>query len=379
MTDAPGHHDDADEGGGERTLSELIGLIYEAALQPELWPEVLRRVTLFTPSVSATLYAHDRVARTPTFHQSYGNDPVYVAQYIERWAASNPIIEAMARLAPGDVAGLAAILDYEAFTRTPFFQEWGVPQGVCDSINVMLERTPTRVASLSLIRGNDHGLADEAAIRRLKLLVPHLLRAVRIGNVLEHATIAHDRISQALDALAEAVFLVNAGGGLVHANGPARALLADGLSLAGVYARRAALRIGKQRTGPKAAAEDRVLVEICNGTPHVCHVLPLDLPARPADGSKLQLIVIKPGRATFEAVANAKAVFALTGREGDVLFGLAEIGSIPAVAAALGISTNSVRSHVKTLFQKTGTNRQAELVALLSTMESPFRPPDRHA
>lgn len=68
----------------KQDVSDLIGYIYEAALLPDLWPDVLRRISVYTPSALATLYSHDRIAQAPTFQQSYGINPDYLAQYIER-------------------------------------------------------------------------------------------------------------------------------------------------------------------------------------------------------------------------------------------------------------------------------------------------------
>jgi DNA-binding CsgD family transcriptional regulator len=360
-----------------KEYSDAVNLIYEASLQPALWEDVLRQITIITPSVSATLYAHERIAKTPIFHHSYGDDPTFTAQYVSRWAASNPIVEAMAALSPGDVAPLGSILDYAQFARTAFFQEWGRPQGFCDVINVMLERTPSRVASLSLIRADCHGMADEGAISRVKMLAPHVLRSVRIGRVLEHATVERQRLRQTLDGLGEAVLLLDPGGGIVHANDAARSLLHRGLSL-DTIARPSSARLGgaaKGKNTTQSAADDVALVRTRDGVRRVCHLLPLGHPLDDQNSSNyknLRLAVIRERAESESATKTLKSLFKLTPRERDVLFGLVEVGSLPATAAALGIAVNTARSHLKSLFLKTGTHRQAQLVALVSEVASPF-------
>jgi len=45
---------------------------------------------------------------------------------------------------------------------------------------------------------------------------------------------------------------------------------------------------------------------------------------------------------------------------------------VPAIAKVLGISQATAKTHLRNLFQKTGTNRQAELVKLVAGAAGPF-------
>jgi DNA-binding CsgD family transcriptional regulator len=58
--------------------------------------------------------------------------------------------------------------------------------------------------------------------------------------------------------------------------------------------------------------------------------------------------------------------FNLTPTELRVLFAIIEVGGVPEVAEVLGISESTARTHVKHLFEKTGTSRQAQLVKLVA-------------
>jgi len=59
----------------------------------------------------------------------------------------------------------------------------------------------------------------------------------------------------------------------------------------------------------------------------------------------------------------ARLVEALTSRETEVLELLAEGLSNKAIAARLGISTNTVKTHLELLFEKIGVSSRAEAVA----------------
>jgi DNA-binding CsgD family transcriptional regulator len=345
----------------DRTMNELIGSIYDAALDADLWVDVLNAVRRITPCRVASLYSHDRLANKPTIPQSVGIDVAVERDFLQEWGGDNPIAGALAHLEPGQVRGLASIMDYEAFKRMPIFRQWAEPHGYCDVINVMLENTVSRLAAVSLIRGFEDGPADPPALARLELLAPHFLRAVRIGRVLENVTLREKAFERTLDALASAVLLVSPAGGLVYANAVAQKLMRAGLPI--------------RRIASAAVADQAYLVTLADGVRRTSHCLPLGHLGAGQTGSRLQecrVVVLKEEAQLDSAIASAAAVYKLTRRECDVLFGLFESGGVPAISRLLGISKNTVSTHMKRLFYKTGTQRQAELASLISTMGSPF-------
>jgi len=57
----------------------------------------------------------------------------------------------------------------------------------------------------------------------------------------------------------------------------------------------------------------------------------------------------------------------LTPTELRVLLAVVEVGGVPEVAVALDVAESTIKTHVSRLFEKTGTGRQADLVAGFST------------
>lgn len=66
--------------------------------------------------------------------------------------------------------------------------------------------------------------------------------------------------------------------------------------------------------------------------------------------------------------ADLRARFRLTGREADLAAQLAAGNRIAEAAETMGMSISTARQHVKAILAKTGTHRQAELVALLARL-----------
>jgi DNA-binding CsgD family transcriptional regulator len=65
-------------------------------------------------------------------------------------------------------------------------------------------------------------------------------------------------------------------------------------------------------------------------------------------------------------------LFDLTPAEARVARSLASGETVGAIASARGVSQNTIRAHVRGVLEKTGCNRQVDIVALLTAI-SPAR------
>jgi len=71
--------------------------------------------------------------------------------------------------------------------------------------------------------------------------------------------------------------------------------------------------------------------------------------------------------------ASLHSRFMLTPAEVQVALGIAEGKTLAAIAKMRGVATSTTRDQLKSVFVKTGTHRQAELVALLVGPRRPVR------
>jgi DNA-binding CsgD family transcriptional regulator len=70
-------------------------------------------------------------------------------------------------------------------------------------------------------------------------------------------------------------------------------------------------------------------------------------------------------------------LYKLTPMELRVLFAIVQVGGVPEVAAMMGSSSSTIRTHLRRLFSKTGTDRQANLVKLVAGYTNPLVPNPR--
>lgn len=376
----------------ENELSRLISLIYDAALDESVWPRVLEETCRYAPGIAAVLASHDATDSRAQFHFSWGDDPAYTRSYIETYARINPLLlplEIHGR--PGEVLAIPDVLPYEEYLASRTYREWSRPQGYIDAINITLERTATSVVSVMVARHERHGMVDDESKRRMALLAPHFTRAVTIGKLVERKTVVADELTQVLDALGTAIYLVDEHRRVIHANASAQRLMhrADLVRLreqtvhvtdqaADRILQAALSSVGRGGDAALAAVEPGVVVRSTDGTPYVAHLLPLTSGARrqvASPNSAVAAVFITKakldGPHPLRALSKA---YQLSLAELRVLMAVFEIGGVPEIAPVLGIAEPTVRTHLQRLFEKTGVNRQADLVKLVAGFFSPLEP-----
>jgi DNA-binding CsgD family transcriptional regulator len=113
-----------------------------------------------------------------------------------------------------------------------------------------------------------------------------------------------------------------------------------------------------------------------DGARYVAHVLPLTSGARRKAGMTYNAVaavfVHKAKLDVPHPLETIASVFKLTSAEMRVLMMIVQFGGVREVAPVLGISEPTVKTHLQHIFEKTETNRQADLVKLVAGYLSPL-------
>jgi DNA-binding CsgD family transcriptional regulator len=182
-----------------------------------------------------------------------------------------------------------------------------------------------------------------------------------------------------LDGLSAGMYLVDAEGRILHANAAGHAILAAGDILYAVGGRLAACDAQVNQTlrevfeaagqGDAAVGTKGIAMPLIgkDGERYVAHALPLTSGARRRAGIAYTAVAALFVRKAALAMSSRSEVigktFKLTPTELRVLLAIVEVGGVPEVAAALGVSR---------LFEKTGATRQADLVKLVAGYATPL-------
>lgn len=374
-----------------KALSELIGAIYDCALDSDLWPRAMERVCRSLDCVASQLYVVDFNTGEHRFARGWGEPPDATRELRQRYAAESAAMQRAVLVRPDDAEPFVMHRDAPpGFVETPFFRAWASPLGYCDMVSTVVLRDGWRIGQWGVARHERMGPAGPREIEAMRLLAPHARRAVTIANLMETRTVAAESLADTLDRLSLGVGILGEGGRILHANMAARAMMAKGRPIrseggrlaAGRAEETAALRsaialASHDEAEPGATGFGLPLTARESGTA-LAHVLPL---AR-RDASRRMLP--RATAAVFVATRDATAAprldgfaraFGLSPAEARLLARLVA-GETPAEAAlALGIALATAKTQLAHLLAKTGTARQADLRALVARLCPPLTTP----
>ncbi|MGB7098628.1 MAG: helix-turn-helix transcriptional regulator, partial [Xanthobacteraceae bacterium] len=193
-------------------------------------------------------------------------------------------------------------------------------------------------------------------------------------------------LTDVFDRMATAIFLIGPERRIIYANAAGEALLArnelvsrkDGLLQARHHPMITALFLALEPAETPDADGDSggitLPLETGTGEPYAAHVLPLSSGLRrrvgAAHGAVAALFIRKAGVAWASPAELVANLYKLTPSEIRVLLAVVEHAGVRQVAKTLGSSEETVRSHLRHVFQKTGAKRQADLVKLLAAFAS---------
>lgn len=362
----------------EQGLTQLIGDIYDAALNSSRWVAVLAKITKFVGGQAAGLLSKDSVSKSGNIHYQVGLDPCFVQLYSETYWKFDPVAS-LFDYEVGQIVSIPELVSYEEFCGGRFYREWAKPQGWIDAANAVLEKTPTTCAYLSVIRSEAAGMVDDKMRRRMELIAPHVGRAVRTGKVISLRQAEAATFADILDGLSPAIFLVDIDGQIIHANAASRLLLEKGDFLRSVNGRLTAtdtqadraLRdafVAASETAGKGSALP--IPDGTGGNRYMAHVLPLTVGERRKAGMASGVVAaIFVRKVEFETVPPSEIIgktYNLTPTELRVLLAIVNVGGVRQAAGDLGVADTTVKTHLARLFEKTGVSRQADLVKLVA-------------
>jgi DNA-binding CsgD family transcriptional regulator len=370
-------------------LSELIGEIYDAAVDPSLWFDVLGKAAEFVGGVSATLFSKDASRKNGQVHYDDGRiDPHYKQLYFDKYVKLDIVTTGHYFAQIGEPVATADLIAYEEFLQSRFYREWARPQALVDFVSAVLDKSATSIALFGVFRHERDGIVDDETRRRMRLVVPHIRRAVLIGRLIDLRSDQAAAFADTFDGLSAGMLLVDGGGRIVHANTAAHHLLATGDVLAASNGRLVANDDEAGRTlrdifhtasqGDAAIGVKGISVPLVarDGSRYVAHVLPLTSGARRRTGNTYAAVAaLFIQRAEQQITSPPELIvkhYRLTPTELRVLLAIVEVGGVPEVAEALGVADTTVKTHLSRVYEKTGAGRQADLVKLVAGFASPL-------
>jgi DNA-binding CsgD family transcriptional regulator len=377
---------DVPQGIDPEWLSSTIGSIYDCVLQPERWSATIEAIAAQFSFASVVLGilqvrpgAHEIKAHFGfdeeylAIGNTYAEDSVRIwggAARIEAFPLDEPIVAS-------DMTPRAELANFR------YYREILEPRGLVEGVFVALAREPQLVGYLAMNRHSSAGDVRPLELHGLRLLAPHLRRALTISDFFDLKTVGSKAFGSVLDAMSCAVVLVDEALGVVHANRAGAAMFAAGKPVRSVQGRlciggglaedalRSAVRLAAKNEALLGQRGIGISAQSGGDAPAVLHVMPLgrgDVRSGLVQRAVAAVFVVSADRGANTPVDAISMLYDLTPTEGQIFALLSKGKSLAKAAEALGIAKSTARTHLLRVFDKTGCKRQAELVALAARL-----------
>jgi DNA-binding CsgD family transcriptional regulator len=366
------------EGTAERVVERFL----EAAAAPELWPDALHELALACGAEGAAAHSSDGL-RTLATVASEGVAELHDG-FVNRWSAPELNSHRARGIALIRKGWRGALTEQHCFSRDdlaadPFQQEFFIRSGYSSFAGMILGQTASSTLSVSVIRRIGQGEYSRDEIAFINRLSRHLRAASTVALRLGMSATA--RLSDAFAMTGKPVAVLGRDGRVVHMTASFEGLLNGGLRL---KAGRLECREPAANKTLTAAIERAICYEELRHEPLNAVVLPRREGLRPlvahivpVVGRVHDLLHLAAALVTLTDLEAMPAgpigpilerAFSLTPAEARLAAQLVTGKSLAEIAAAERVAYETLRGHLKSVFEKTRTGRQAELVSLIARL-----------
>lgn len=350
------------------TFELLIDQIYEAGVLPQKWQSILHQLAEISGGEGTLLFATS--PGPPRWIASHAIESRILDWTRSKWFLNNPRGQRLVPIMePRFLTDLDALTEAE-MDESDYYTEFLRPRGLGWCVGTTIRSPAGDALVFSVEKAYDKGPVTHDVAERLNGLRPHLARAALLS-----ARLGLERVQSAVATL-ELVGLpavaLTADGRVVSANHRFQKLaprIDVGARNKLFFANHASQSILETTIGTKGVVSLGNSIPVrgtSDAPPFVAHVIPLRLGGLDVfSGAAWILYVTALVLKSSPAPELLQALFDLTPAESRVATLVIEGKTIEVIASITQNSENTIRSHLKSVFLKTGVQRQAELVSLL--------------
>lgn len=356
-------------------IAKISEAFAAAALDSTRWKDAIELASAATGSLGAVMFpvrgALPYVPASDALHRVF---EVYVR---DGW------VERDERLQLGAAPLIEKGIVIDSDVRTPdqmrssaYYQDFLARCGVGSFVGVRVG-VGEQIWSVSIQRKPEQGMFNGSELRSLTKLARSLDSVAATANALAFAR--GEGALDAFDITEKAAFLLDRRGDVVRINQAAEAML--GLDVF-IRRRRLTSRSAAATMDLNGTIRDLLWTQTASSAPAIIFPrherLPLLVYAIRCPGlaeSALSsfhamVVIVDPEQRSLPTAKTLQAGFDLTPAEARLAIALGAGSDLQSEALKLGVSHDTVRKHLKSIFAKTGVGRQSELVALLAALLS---------
>jgi DNA-binding CsgD family transcriptional regulator/GAF domain-containing protein len=362
-------------------ISELIGQIYQAGMDGH-WAEVMEQLRHITHSNKALFFLQKLDQARPIGFEIKTNfeyDPMILQDYLSR-SLDDPYLQITGHLAEGEAIYINEHLDVMSLLDTDFYQRILLPMKSHYALGGCLVRDGAYESIYAINRGPEDPAYQAKDFELIKLLTPHLSRAVQIYKDLtlykQYSAISKSIVDQADKGLLVCdengrILLAN-----LFANQELEAhddikVINQHLVLApSAYHKRLKQCLAQCVNQPHAVAEhESILLERSGGETLLVSISPLTQHSDFVDIDQPSCLVTLTKQNAVRWPALIKQ-YGLTPKELLLIQAINRKQKLQQLTTEMGVTYNTLATHLKAIYKKMGVHSQAELMVNLGLFRS---------
>ncbi len=364
-----------------RGLGDLVSLAYDGIDEPTLWKTLMGQLSEATESHDASMVISSAAVPGGYLLVTDNDDPHLTGnEHVKGVMSVNVLLD----IAQPCASTPEELMPDGAFFRTTLYQQFLKPNNLRYLLALDVVRDEVLRVKLSLERTGDQGPYSKRERDVLEFITPHLQRAIRLREHKDDGLHMRFFFEEAMAKLAIGCLMLDARGRVVSINAWARRLIEQNDALSVRNARLRAVDTVDGRALNKAVeaaqASRRAGGPSFRGTGLRLESAPgmsvLDIVVKPlardslleSDAAPTVVIYIndcrRPGIELDPAALTA--MYGLTHCESQIGALLAKGTCLSDVATRLHVSINTVKTHLRGIYEKLGTSKQAQVVARLN-------------
>jgi len=376
--------------------AELVGAVYEAALDSTRWPAFVENLRASLGAGLGLLWVHDFSDGADRFDNADGNlsavaglDSEAMSCYAGHYSNCNVWIPNARQLAEGSLVVSSSLYPENRLDRTEFYNDWLRGLDLFHGVGSSIAKQGSRDIKLTFVRSRRAGPYAAAELRMLGHLLPHLRRAVGLHSTLHRLQSISASAVASLDLLPLGVVLLTRSGTVLHANRRTHELATSTKALrlsasgaidaatpaATVLLKRLIDNALRMAAGGLSKETTLRLAGPGGATLHVM-VAPLAAASSPfGDAAPAALFVSDPEGTPQSLTRNLRSTYGMTQAEAELTQALVAGQSLTDYARARGVSINTAKTQLKFAAARAGAKRQGDLVRIVLTGLAVLRPP----
>ena len=365
--------------GPQELISEILDDLYAGALDEDAWGRAMVRVSDLAGASGVNLIAVNLETGRVLRDESHRLDPSVATAYREYWSAKDILVGPLLRVPVGEPTPDYKLASLEAWEGCELFNELALPMDLPYILPTLLHKSDAKIVALSLKTSKRHGPFHEYEADLLRVVIPHIRRALEIRDRLAVAQMRSDTLVRSLDCLSFGVLILDATGRIIECNAMAEELMrAD----SGVHRHSDGRLFLREPAGavlhrwllsgtPPSGNLDGLLKLPRKNVQQPLSILVTPLPHKTtcwiAGDPRWMLLLFDPERRLSISAELISRDLGISLREAQVAALLVAGYDPTRIAHRLGISANTARTHVKAIFSKTGIHSQTELIRRIAS------------